>query len=369
MNVLKILVSFISRTFNLLVVLFLLLTIAAGYISPKHSLLVPIIGLLFPLAFILNLGCLATWLLRKRWFFLVSFLGLLISVPQLNNLISFKKESITPIVKGIKLMSYNVRNFDLYNWSNNQSSLEKILATLQDENPDIICFQEFYSDTTSKFNTIRKLKDLGFSYYYLEQELLLRKNDIWGIAIFSKLKIKNSGKLLQQQHESFYGSHPYKCIYIDVEHNKQLLRIYNTHLQSVHFGKSDYETIKEAKETQEIDEQKAKNIIDKLQKANSRRAIQAEELAWVLNKEKLPFILCGDFNDLPNSYTYNHIRQEFKDIFLDNSLGIGATYNGLLPFLRIDYMITSKNIQSSNFKIIKSNKISDHYPIVAQITL
>ena len=50
-------------------------------------------------------------------------------------------------------MSFNVRLFDLYNWSNNEKVKSNILNFIKNENPDIICFQEYYYDASNDFVT------------------------------------------------------------------------------------------------------------------------------------------------------------------------------------------------------------------------
>ena len=43
----------------------------------------------------------------------------------------------------MKVMSYNVRLFDLYNWSHNTATRNEILDLIRVEDPDILCLQEF----------------------------------------------------------------------------------------------------------------------------------------------------------------------------------------------------------------------------------
>ena len=49
------------------------------------------------------------------------------------------------IIPKLKVMSFNVRLFDLYNWSQNEKQ-NQIISFIKKENPDIICFQEYYYD-------------------------------------------------------------------------------------------------------------------------------------------------------------------------------------------------------------------------------
>ncbi len=265
-------------------------------------------------------------------------------------------------------MSYNVRDFDLYNWSENVNSKQKIFQTIQEKNPDIICFQEFYNDSTEEFSTVKQLQKLGYKNYFFTRELVLRKTDEWGIALFSKLPIKDCGNIMKQNFKTGYGKKPFKGLYADVVFGDSLIRIVNVHLQSIYFGTQDYETIEEFRSTQNLDEHGAKNIIIKLKKAFERRSQQADELKKFLNEQTNPVILCGDFNDLPNSYVANTISKNMKDAFLEYSFGIGHTYTGKIPFLRIDYILASPAFTIQKFQIV-NNKISDHFPVYMECSL
>lgn len=265
-------------------------------------------------------------------------------------------------------MSYNVRDFDLYNWSENANSKEKIFETIKEKNPDVICFQEFYTDSSEEFNTVKQLQQLGYKHYFFTRELVLRGTNEWGISIFSKLPIKEHGNIIKQHFKTGYGKKPFKGLYADIAIADTVIRFVNVHLQSIYFGEKDYETIAEFRETQNLDEHGAKNIVIKLKKAFERRAQQANELKAFLNEQTKPVILCGDFNDLPNSYVTNKISKNMKDAFIDYSFGIGHTYNGKIPFLRIDYVLASPTFDVYRFEVI-NNKISDHFPVYGEFVL
>jgi endonuclease/exonuclease/phosphatase family metal-dependent hydrolase len=78
--------------------------------------------------------------------------------------------------------------------------------------------------------------------------------------------------------------------------------------------------------------------------------------------------LTGDFNDVPNSYTYFTIRKNLQDAFLKNGFGIGRTYSTLAPTLRIDYILATREFTIPQFnRIVKD--YSDHYLLVADLRL
>jgi endonuclease/exonuclease/phosphatase family metal-dependent hydrolase len=81
-----------------------------------------------------------------------------------------------------------------------------------------------------------------------------------------------------------------------------------------------------------------------------------------------PILFCGDLNDIPNSYTYRTIKGNMQDAFLKKGFGIGRTYSGLSPTLRIDYIFADKNFRIKQFNRIVKN-LSDHYMLVADVEL
>ena len=80
-------------------------------------------------------------------------------------------------------------------------------------------------------------------------------------------------------------------------------------------------------------------------------------------KDGNPIVICGDFNDTPLSYTYSQMKNaDLKDAFLTASRGIGKTYCGSLPLLRIDYFWYNDYIKVVDYNRIKQTT-SDHYPL------
>ncbi|MEN9447847.1 MAG: hypothetical protein RJA25_1137 [Bacteroidota bacterium] len=331
----------------------------------------PFAGLMLSTLVVINFIFVIIWILRKRHFAMVSLFVIIACLPQLFKLFATNigKPKIDKTAKSIKVLSYNVRDFDLYNWSENIHSKEQIFKTIKEQNADIISFQEFYNDTTKTFSTIKQLQALGYKYYYFTKELVLRNTDEWGIAVFSKYPIKEHGEIIKQTFKTSYGKKPFKGLYADIVIADTIVRVVNVHLQSIYFGIQDYETIEEFKATQNVDEFAAKNIFTKLKKAFERRAEQADKLRAFLDAQTKPIILCGDFNDLPNSYVVNTISKNFKDAHINAGFGIGSTYNGKLPFLRIDYLLTSPSFNIQQFKVLYNNTISDHFPIYMECSL
>jgi endonuclease/exonuclease/phosphatase family metal-dependent hydrolase len=112
----------------------------------------------------------------------------------------------------------------------------------------------------------------------------------------------------------------------------------------------------------------SRTILSKVKKGLTHRSIQADIIDDVLEDSPYPVLFCGDLNDVPNSYTYNKVRGSMQDAFLKKGFGIGRTFAGLSPTLRIDYIFADNRFSIKQFnRIIR--KYSDHYMLVADVQL
>jgi endonuclease/exonuclease/phosphatase (EEP) superfamily protein YafD len=81
-------------------------------------------------------------------------------------------------------------------------------------------------------------------------------------------------------------------------------------------------------------------------------------------------ILCGDFNDTPESRTCQKIAQQFTDTWKAAGAGDGFSIPAEKPRKRIDYIWTSKEPAIQALKIwVPESEASDHRPVVAEFKL
>jgi endonuclease/exonuclease/phosphatase family metal-dependent hydrolase len=287
---------------------------------------------------------------------------LLISLPTAYRYVQISFPETKSHAKQLKVTSYNCMLFDLYNWTKNKENRNKILTNLAEINPDILCLQEFYtSEELNDYNNIDTLKRiLNTRYFHGEYTTTMRKYDHWGIATFSKYPIINQGKLM------FDTKSNNICIYTDVLINKDTLRIYNLHLQSISFSKGDNKFLEDFISENDTKDEVAngKNILRRLKRAFLKRTKQVEMIAMHIKTCKYKIILCGDFNDTGASYTYEKLSKNLQDAFIEKGLGFGRTYAGKWPQFRIDYILHSYGLKCSAYKR-SSETFTDHYPITA----
>ncbi|MEO6869701.1 MAG: endonuclease/exonuclease/phosphatase family protein, partial [Ginsengibacter sp.] len=157
-------------------------------------------------------------------------------------------------------------------------------------------------------------------------------------------------------------------IYADVQLPGKKIRVFATHMQSVGFTDDQYTAIQDLKKGEESGIKQSRTILGKLKRAYGSRYKQSLIVKQHLNTSTWPTLLCGDFNDVPNSNTYFTISKNMQDAFIKKGTFIGRSFRYIFPTLRIDYVLTDKNFEIKNFKVIRI-PYSDHYPVESIIRL
>lgn len=353
---------------NILFALLLGCAYLAPFISPVNMWFFAFAGLMYQPLALINLGFVLFWLVFKRRYMLLSAIMLVLGFNHIRSHFQFwdrtkdlKNAAFT------RVLSYNVRNFDIYNvdkkWKHDFTKRDAIFSFIKQQQPDIICFQEFVNDLSGVFPTRDTLvKFQKARYVHAEFKITSRKINQFGIATFSTYPIVNKGMI------DFTWSRSNMCIWTDVLIGKDTVRIYNAHFESIRLSKEETEfagNIGNGSETKDDEEIKrtTKKVFDYMKAAYKRRSAEAEMVSEHILSCPYPVILCTDMNDTPCSYAYRHISHQLADAFVRSGKGSGSSYPAFpLPF-RIDYMFYSDRFTAYNFKTHQVN-FSDHYPIV-----
>ena len=182
------------------------------------------------------------------------------------------------------------------------------------------------------------------------------------MAIYSKYKILSRVKL--KFNDSYNTS-----IYSDIKVENDTVRIFNNHLQSVRLSRENNQFLDSLMLKPENRLDGFKNISYRLKEAFVKRVDQTTEIQSIVEQTNYPIVICGDFNDPPNSYTYHELRKGMSDAFVESGIGNGVSFTGRKPFaFRIDYILHNSSFISKNFKTHKVD-YSDHYPISTELYL
>ncbi len=319
-----------------------------SYIIPeiKPSILsyVSLLSLFIPIIIIINILFVFYWIIKLKKQFILSLAVILLGYNYLISFINFSNNSEYVGGNNISVMSYNVNVFN-YNKFNNELkqklSRDSIIAYTSTKEVDIISFQEY----SNKF-------PFEFKSYPYKFESLREGYLNFGQAIFSRFPINSSGTI------KFENSNN-GAIFTDIIINRDTIRIYNIHLQSFKFDKS--------LEVSEFNENSDKLLKD-LNNTFQIQQGQAEILESHISNSPHRVVVSGDFNNTAFSYTYNLIKSDLKDSFVEKGSFLGQTYNYNSIPLRIDFILVDKLFKVNDFKIEKV-KYTDHSPIISKFTI
>ncbi len=235
---------------------------------------------------------------------------------------------------------------------------------------DIMCFQEFFESHNPKeyAANISYIRDrLHYPYYFFSHDYKRFDGMLeTGVILFSKYPILQT--LLTRYNTLDTLKAAVSLIAADIKVGDQTLRVFTTHLQSVLFHSKDYHNLDIIINVDDSLLEASRSIVKKLRRAYGLRSGQADTVRAQLDRSPFPAIICGDFNDVPNSYVYSHIRGDRQDAFIQKGFGIGRTFAHLSPTLRIDYILADPF-----FKVLQCRKFSlpysDHHPVVADLQL
>lgn len=307
--------------------------------------------------------------MRSRMW-IVCLVVLLLGYQQITAVFAFHIPSQFSLHKApgtLRIMQWNVHNWNQIQYDKeeyfNENSQPKMIALVKKYNADVLCFEEFFESINRPKlrSNIADLKALGYPYHYFLHGDLTEDYYYAGIAIFSKYPIVQAGRVAVAENRS---ADP--LAYADVEMNGKRIRVIALHLQSVRFESADYQSLSKMKQTKDPNIRAGKTILSKLKAGFQRRYDQAVKVNSEIEASPYPILLCGDFNDVPNSGAYFTIRNHLQDAFLKKGLFIGRTFRFISPTLRIDYIFADKNFKIKQFQLIHA-KYSDHFPLVADI--
>lgn len=184
---------------------------------------------------------------------------------------------------------------------------------------------------------------------------------------------------------SLFSKYPFEKVDIDVPSdvdyvmacyklriNGHDIHLLNVHLKSIGLTPEDKElykgTLKNIPDSKhelkrELKEVKSQ-LLSKLAEAFRVRAVQARAIREVLDSIGGPFIVAGDFNDIPGCYAIRTIsRQDMHDAYGETAFGPTITYHGDHFYFRIDHILYRGNFRAAD---IERGKISssDHNPLL-----
>ena len=363
--------SSIFLLLNFCAIVWLILCAVAAHTNPAEVKYIALFSLTTPFAIAANIIFIIFWLLSShKWRSLISVLTLAGCYKVALTIFAFNFFDSNDMRQGtgtIKVMSWNSHGMGIFNRPKPENFDKEILEFLDKHDADILCLPEY---SLSKDNIMKPfaekiIRNGDYIDYRFQPDNSLNNKVYIGTALFSRYPFKN------------YESHRLtKFIYMmqgDVQlPGNQMMRVFFVHLTTFGLSDNDKAYIDEAKKRNTVvkdDIDRSKTFIGKFNVAFAQRAKEAELAAAIIAQSPYPVLICGDFNDLPGSYTYTTMRGNRCDAFLDKGTGFGRTYNHILPTLRIDHMFYDTTVLKLAGFQCPATTLSDHNPLIANFEI
>ncbi|MBQ3977263.1 MAG: endonuclease/exonuclease/phosphatase family protein [Bacteroidales bacterium] len=352
-------VGITARTLMLLAAFLLFLTYSSMVVNPAKAWYMTVLGLLFIPIVLLNILLLFWAVKRKSKSFMIPLIVLLPSAIFIGRYFQFSSGAAEQSGEtSVRMVSYNVGHFMLGSKpafkgdKGRKACMDSVVRFIKETDADIVCLQEV--DLDGEYDVSKFIKD-HFPEYQSGYFMFINKEGAYGNVTLSRYPITGKGRLQFEKSSNL-------AIYTDLKIGDQVLRVYNCHFESYNISLTNLV------KSWNRDSTLVRDTEEKMKRSITRRPVQVDQVMSDIEECPVEAIVAGDFNDNPISYTYFRLMKGRKDTFVEAGRGFGATYSGLWPFIRIDYILYPSHFKAASNHIPRLG-YSDHYPVVAEILL
>ncbi|MDE5877628.1 MAG: endonuclease/exonuclease/phosphatase family protein [Muribaculaceae bacterium] len=343
------------------VALFLLTILSAygGHINPRYFAMPSILTLALPYFAGATILCTIWWAISSRFVF--TALGVLTILACLSPLShAFPIGSAKDAPEGsttFSVMTFNILH--TYDTRQPEAPGNRSINFLIDSGADIICMQEVERWSERELpNFTSELRNSLFNVYPYRAGEERAGEDL---KVISKYPVSLIGRGAYDS-----GGRARLELY-RVNIKGHTLHIINVHLDSYQLSDDEREVVTEIRGVKSAKRSLAElkgSIRGKLSESFRKRAERASIVREWIDTIKGPLIVCGDFNDVPESWAYRTIRgEDLRDAYAETNLGPTYTYNEHLFLFHIDQMLYRGPIEALKVKR-SSFDASDHYPLM-----
>nr|AYM53422.1 endonuclease/exonuclease/phosphatase family protein [Melittangium lichenicola] len=229
----------------------------------------------------------------------------------------------------LRVMTFNIQS--------GLQGLDKVADVIREAAPDIVALQEvdvgsLRANGLDQPAVLAERTGLPYSAHFRTTSLF---GGDYGVAILSRFPLES---VEQHPLPVVTGTEPRTVAHATVKVNGQEVSVYVTHLTRRPFN-------------------------------NAIRIRQSAAIMGLLARDARPKLLMGDMNDTPDSSALRLFKRELMDVFAQRGEGSDITYPlPIIPSLRLDYVLASDRFMPRHSKVLNV-RASDHYPVVAELTL
>ena len=397
MNFFVRMVGAVLTALSLLVAMLLLASAYSPWVEPTVHPQWSCLGLAFPLGVVANGVLLVLWLIVRSYRrALIPLLAFALCLPQLRTYCPIRLGTREAGEESIRLLSYNVMAFNAC--PKDADGSHPILTYIRESGADIICMQEFNighgSHEVRQRDVDRALSE--FYPYHNVTPAQPRSSNI--LACYSRYPILTAERL------AIVSEHNGAVLYRILLPQGDTLCLINNHLETNSLSPEDKEIYADLLHGPDraTAEAGARHLLSKLSQATAIRGPQADSVARVIDRllardgastrlshlesdgaapptgdgagptpqrPRLLVVACGDLNDSPISYARRRLASHLRDVYAHAGHGLGISYNRNHFLFRIDHIFADRRLEATDCRVDRSINASDHYPIVATLTL
>lgn len=242
----------------------------------------------------------------------------------------------------IRVLTYNIHHGE---GMDGKVDIERIAKVITDSKADIVALQEVDRgvERTKKIDIMTMLADLTGMTYAFGKNIDYQGGD-YGNGVLTKFPILQEQNL---HYKMIRTGEQRGLLQLLLEIKGEEVVFMNTHID---YREDNTERISNVKETHAAAEHYAPR----------------------------PVIVCGDFNDTPESRTITLMKERFIDSWGASDTGSGFSYPTDTPKKRIDYIFLSKNTVQNQKSFMKLRPVSarvlrtdasDHLPVLVELEL
>lgn len=379
--IVKPVVRTVLRIISIIIFAITIVSAYGGYADTRYVGFMGVMVMALPYMAILTMIITVLWFLARRWITgaigvatLVAIWGPLMGVFPLKS-----ERNPSPGAQQFTLLSWNW----LHGWDQNYETKpdsrggrttdqpdNAALEFILDTDADIVCLQECIAWGNGEPPQLERYQT-RWNRQYPHSAF----EPGWDNRVFSKYPVR--AVPMDRVIKNTLGGVPdyiddprllrfFSFYEVDVPNHPLLL--VNVHLYSP--GLTDQERnvvtdIKSVDTAKESASEFKNTIFHKLKQAFRYHRQQVGLISDVVRKFQGPAIVCGDFNDVPESYAWRMLEKEgFKDAYAQVGFGPMVTYNKHLFWFHIDQIMYRGPLYPLSVKKGKI-KTSDHYPLIA----
>lgn len=336
--------------------LFLGLLLLLSRIDPRLFWVFTILNPLVP-GLLLLLFLLVLWQFYRRQHHraILSLSILLLAFPLLQQTIAWASPAVATAGKedmAFSLASANVYSFKAPQQNNYPLDSAAIKDFVDLLSADVVALQEYdYKATNWRTKWIMEQGKLPY----------VQKIEKGALVVFSRWPIQVVEERLLQNNVNGYQI-------VDIQHPATVFRLINIHLKSNQITHIADQLQEKKKISSRQNRYKLLQMFSRYGRSSLIRTEQATLIANLVNQSPLPLVVLGDMNEVPTAYPYRQLMrsQKLQDCWLAAGRGLGATFAGTLPGLRIDYILADTALQVQTIQVLPEGD-GDHHPLKASL--